>query len=81
MKLSAKFTHPTAGYACDIADGKQFLTLNKTYEVERVVMGQSYTNIHLEDFPGRSFNSVLFDFYHGDTEIDLSDFPEYNPYL
>ena len=81
MKLLAKYTHPTAGYSPEGKDPKSSLVLNQTYEVKYVDMGQSYTSVYLKAFPGRSFNSVSFDFFHDDEPIELQDFPEYNPYL
>lgn len=48
------------------------------YKVSSVSMGQSSTSIYLELFPGKSFNSVLFQFFK---EHDIYTDPEYNPYL
>ena len=78
MTLYAKYTHPKAEYTPE--DTKNRLTLNQTYEVSAVNMGQSYTSISLVGFPNQGFNSVSFDFYHDDEPINLIDFPEYNPY-
>ena len=80
MKLLAKYTHPTAGYTPENTRNPQLLVLNQIYEVNEVNMGQSLTHITLKEFPGKVFNSVSFDFYHDIEQINLVDFPEYNPY-
>lgn len=56
------------------------LTIGGEYQVESVDMGQSYTNVWLVGI-NRGFNSVLFDFYDNGKEVDLRDYPEFNPYL
>jgi hypothetical protein len=61
-------------------DKETDLVVDREYVVERVDMGQSYTTLKLlgKDF---YYNSVMFDFYEEDKEIDIYSDERYNPYL
>lgn len=56
------------------------LEVGKMYEVEKISMGQSYTSICLKD-KKHSYNSVIFDFYEGDKQIDIYSDKRFNPYI
>ena len=43
-------------------DPRNLLELNKDYEVEKIDVRSSHTKIYLKAFPGKSFNSVWFDY-------------------
>lgn len=45
-------------------DPRNLLELNKEYEVEKIDVRSSHTKIYLKEFPGKSFNSVWFDYEH-----------------
>lgn len=46
------------------------LNVGEDYPVTMINMGQSSTSVFLEDKRG-SYNSVHFDFYHGEKEINI----------
>lgn len=56
------------------------LEVGKMYEVEEISMGQSYTSIDLKNRI-RSYNSVIFEFYEGDKQIDIYSDKRFNPYI
>lgn len=80
VKLFAKYTHPENGYPCDKKDASENLVLNNFYEVENIIMGQSYTTIYLKNIEG-TFNSVSFDFYLDNQPINIYETPQFNWYL
>ena len=77
--IIAKFTHPDYGYTWQQEEAKKLLTIGEEYRVKSVNMGQSYTDVWLVGI-NRAFNSVLFDFYDNGREVELRDYPEFNPY-
>ena len=56
------------------------LEIGKTYPVEEISMGQSYTSVILYNcrIP---FNSVHFDFYVNGKKCDIYESVAFNPYL
>jgi hypothetical protein len=81
MDLIAKVKTLDAGY-----DGeKQRMAevgfkVGDEFKVTDVDMGSWSTSISLEGYPG-TFNSVYFEFYEGDAEVDIYRDRRYNPYL
>ena len=56
------------------------INIGKTYEVNDVDMGRSYTTIYLVGFK-QGFNSVCFKFYENNRSINIYKDRRYNPYL
>ena len=56
------------------------LVIGKSYEVEYISMGQSFTFIALKEFKN-SFNSVDFEFYENGKPLDIYKDLRFNPYL
>jgi hypothetical protein len=78
--IYALLTHPENGYPSDVDNAKN-LKSDTYYEVERVSMSQSHTNIFLKDIKG-GFSSVQFYFYDKDKNpIDIYSMPEFNHYM
>lgn len=40
--------------------GGELLTIGRTYNVEKVEVHSVYTEVFIEEIPGKGFNSVLF---------------------
>lgn len=59
---------------------KHDLEVGKFYDVEDIQMGQSHTSIYLKD-KKFSYNSVIFEFYENDKQIDIYKDERFNPYL
>ena len=79
--LFATYLKPDNGTDRDISFSKSYLIPNKTYEVETVDMGQSYTFITLKGLKG-CFNSVQFEFSDKwGNLVDIYSDPRYNPYI
>lgn len=57
------------------------LPIGNSYEVEEIMMGQSSTSIKLVEFPNERFNSIVFDFYLHDKEIDIYGSGLLSPYF
>ncbi len=55
------FAHPDAGYLAHQKQGKKYLIPGQTYIVERTVVSPWHTDVYLEEVPGQSFNSVMFE--------------------
>lgn len=64
-----KVTEQTAqnGLLGDIEKVKKFLNIEKSYTVAYTEIGQSRTNVYLQELPGESFNSVNF------TEVETEE--------
>jgi hypothetical protein len=56
-----KFTHPEAGYDCDQEQAAKHLTKGRTYTINFLQIYDWNTAVHLVEFPGEVFNSVMFD--------------------
>lgn len=56
------------------------LEYGKTYEVEDVDMGQSYTSIYIVGKP-YPYNSIFFEFYENGELLDIYEDRRFNPYL
>lgn len=56
------------------------LEVGKLYEVEDIRMGQSHTSIYLKD-KKLSYNSVIFEFYEDNKQIDIYKDERFNPYM
>lgn len=46
------------------------LNIGEDYPVTMIDMGQSSTTVFLEDYK-RGYNSIHFEFYHGERKIDI----------
>lgn len=60
------------------------LNKDEVYEVEHISMGQSYTSIYLSNpkvGTKNPFNSVMFDFFEDDKELDIFSDRRFNPYF
>lgn len=60
------------------------LTKDEVYEIKKISMGQSYTSIYLKtpkEGTKNPFNSVIFDFYENDEELNIFSDHRFNPYL
>lgn len=63
------------------------LEYGKTYEVEDIDMGQSFTSIYLKDMRNartgvlRSYNSVIFEFYEDGKSLDIYRDTRFNSYI
>ena len=68
-----------------VSKRKYPLEIGKMYEVDLIDMGSSSTDILLKGFNDRDskswFNSVCFEFYEYDKEIDIYSDERFNPYL
>jgi hypothetical protein len=68
-----------------VSKRKYPLEIGKMYEVDLIDMGSSSTDILLKGFNDRDskswFNSVCFEFYEDDKEIDIYSDKRFNPYL
>lgn len=47
-------------------DPRSYLTVGRRYQVDRVVVHDSVTDVYLKDYPGKGFNSACFD-------LDIAD--------
>jgi hypothetical protein len=68
-----------------VSKRKYPLEIGKMYEVDLIDMGSSSTDILLKGFNDRDskswFNSVCFEFYEDDKEIDIYSDKRFNPYM
>ena len=79
--LYAKFMYPDYGHDCDVEHAKKVgLKVGERYEVEDLSMGGSHTSIFLKNIDG-VFNSVQFEFFEDEQEVDIYRNPKYNGYL
>lgn len=77
----AKFTNPENGFPHDAEKAKKAgLIAGNEYPVSDISVGQSYTNVYLENFQG-PFNSVQFEFYEGGEPLNIFQDKRFNPYL
>ena len=56
------------------------LEYGKTYEVEDIDMGQSYTSVYLKDMRN-PYNSVIFEFYEDGMPLNIYCGTRFNSYL
>ncbi len=56
-----RFKYPENGYPSQIDQAQRFLEENKVYTVDFVEIYDWHTDIVLREFPGESFNSVMFE--------------------
>lgn len=65
-----------------VRESNQYVTHNlkvgETYQVEEISMGQSRTSIGIN---GKSYNSVIFEFYENGEKIDIYKDERFNPYI
>jgi len=79
--VTAKFVYPENGYPSDVEKSKKAgLVVGSDYPVSNISVGQSYTNVSLENFPG-TFNSVQFEFYEDGEPINIFRDRRFNPYI
>ena len=66
-----------------VSKRKYPLEIGKKYEVDTIDMGAYHTDILLKGFNSRDskswFNSVCFEFYEDDKEIDIYNDKQFNP--
>lgn len=55
------FAHPNHAEVGDQQQCRELLTIGSGYLVDQVDTGEWHTDVYLCDFPGVSFNSVMFD--------------------
>jgi hypothetical protein len=48
------------GYSSDKKHARKYLKKNKIYTVDHTEVDDFYTEVYLQEFPGVSFNSVMF---------------------
>lgn len=76
----AKFAYPEYGYQSDQETANKYLTVETSYELDHVNMGQSHTTVYLRGFsPG--FNSVHFTFSENGNPLDIFRDPRFNTYM
>ena len=63
-----RYAHPENGYLVDRQRARGRLDYGEIYTVERRVVHAWSTEIFLTEFPGTSFNSVLFEEVKADAE-------------
>lgn len=63
------------GYSPDVDKVKQHLEINKVYTVERTVVHDWTTDVELQGFPNRFFNSVNFDDYETNKILIIGQAP------
>ena len=56
------------------------LEVSKSYEVDHIDMGQSFTFVHLKGLE-EWFNSLCFEFYEDDKPLDIYKDKRFNPYI
>lgn len=56
-----RFAFPTNGYLSDQEFAKQYLSEGMIYTVDFTDVGSWHTDVYLKEFPGKPFNSVLFE--------------------
>lgn len=79
--VTARFEHPNNGYGHNIEDVKMCgLIVGKDYPVSEIMMGQSYTSVHLEGFD-EMFNSVHFEFFEDGRPLNIFRDSRFNPYI
>lgn len=61
-------------------NNKEGLNKDKTYLVKNIFMGQSSTDILLENLEDKPYNSVNFEFYVDNKKIDIYRSPLFNSY-
>lgn len=61
-------------------DKKTDLIIGDFYEVESISMGSYYTSIRLIG-KNKGYNSVMFDFYEVEKELNIYQDKRFNPYL
>ena len=64
----------------EVVQSKEGLTEGTIYEVEDISMGQSYTSVYLKEHQ-RGYNSVYFEFYENDQQLDIFKDKRFNPYI
>lgn len=55
------FANPNSGYVGHQKMARKYLTLGKTYTVEKTAVSPWHTDVYLVEVPGIGFNSVLFE--------------------
>lgn len=82
--MYATFAHPDYGYPYQQEHCKVLgLEVGKSYEMHKIEVGSSSSTVYLKDFPGKYFNSVLFEYYEviDGVEYDVDVYSRfYNPY-
>jgi len=70
MIIFAKLIHPENGYEHD-RERVKILDPNIKYVVTNVSVGRSSSSFGLAEFPGKSFNTIQFEFYEDGRLIDV----------
>ena len=70
-----------AGYLSDKELVKSLgFKVGDKFEVERISIGRSSTEVYLEEFPSECFNSVFFNFEEDGTPLDIFTDDRFNSY-
>lgn len=59
--IDARFAHPDAGWKSDQEHAAEHLTVGQVYTVRTLDVGRSSSSLTLVEFPGETFNTVLFE--------------------
>jgi len=70
MHIFAKLVHPEYGYDHDKEQVKA-LDPNINYVVTNVSVGRSSSSFGMAEFPGKSFNTIQFEFYEDGRLINV----------
>ena len=57
------------------------LEVGKFYEVSKICIGNFFTSIVLKKYPGKIYNSVLFEFFEDEKPLNIYNDKRFNPYL
>lgn len=81
MAVYARLTKLDAGYAHDKERIERCgLVVGSAYEVERIIMGQTYTTIKIKEC-NTHFNSVNFEFEEDGKPLNIYQDKRFNPYI
>lgn len=69
-----------SGYHYLTERAEKYLTIGKTYTVERTEVHPSSTDVELQEFPGIEFSSAVFEDVEKQSEEDSQRHPDYWKY-
>ena len=81
MTIYAVVETTDAGFPSDSETVKSLgFKVGDKYEVESISVGRSSTEVYLEEFPSKCFNSVFFNFEEDGTPLDIFTDDRFNSY-
>lgn len=81
MSIYAIVKTTDAGFPSDSEAVKSLgFKVGDKFEVERISVGRSSTEVYLEEFPSKCFNSVFFNFEEDGTPLDIFSDDRFNSY-